>query len=356
MAQTHILRFPRTDSPGSHILLHVTQAKTTKPLELKLIATEQEHLYHATLKQSTIKSLQTSTYRGDLDSWSQILQRTLLPPDLATPPPQDVLYEGLETVAAIANGTLTLTLRRNVGGITQRLGSIVLDEDDAREEVSFPEWLDSAVGFSDSVLAKLERLQVDAEAHARQVAAMKKQLEELVRVKREHEEALVEKFAVLLNEKKLKIRDQQRLLAGAKVGKEDAEELKVSRGSKGRTKGAVGKGKRKADPVSEAEEDEEMVDEVEVEQQEETPQPSDDDATEDEDSDAEDGLNAKPIAAPPQVARRVVSTKPEPMTSSPVVPLRQDLPSVRASQTNGRKAAPAIVEEEEEEETDDELT
>ena len=42
-------------------------------------------------------------------------------------------------------------------------------------------------------------------------------LEELVRLKIEHEDGLLEKFSLLLNEKKLKIRDQQRLLTGATV-------------------------------------------------------------------------------------------------------------------------------------------
>ncbi len=43
------------------------------------------------------------------------------------------------------------------------------------------------------------------------------QLEDLIRVKDEHENALLENFTKLLNAKKLKIRDQQRLLARAKI-------------------------------------------------------------------------------------------------------------------------------------------
>lgn len=43
------------------------------------------------------------------------------------------------------------------------------------------------------------------------------QLEDLVKAKKEHEDELIGKFVLLLNEKKLKVRNQQRLLATAKV-------------------------------------------------------------------------------------------------------------------------------------------
>jgi DNA double-strand break repair and V(D)J recombination protein XRCC4 len=43
------------------------------------------------------------------------------------------------------------------------------------------------------------------------------QLEELINAKSEHESQLISKFVQLLNEKKLKIRNQQRLLASARV-------------------------------------------------------------------------------------------------------------------------------------------
>jgi hypothetical protein len=51
------------------------------------------------------------------------------------------------------------------------------------------------------------------------VAKLTAQLEQLTDAKREHEAALLEKFKLLLNEKKLKIRDQQRLLADAQINK-----------------------------------------------------------------------------------------------------------------------------------------
>ena len=55
------------------------------------------------------------------------------------------------------------------------------------------------------------------------VAKLTAQLEELAHAKREHETALLDKFRLLLNAKKQKIRDQQRLLAGAQVDRETGE-------------------------------------------------------------------------------------------------------------------------------------
>lgn len=46
---------------------------------------------------------------------------------------------------------------------------------------------------------------------------LEEQLQELLRAKEEHEDALLHKFTELLNAKKLKIRDQQRLLSTAKA-------------------------------------------------------------------------------------------------------------------------------------------
>ena len=46
---------------------------------------------------------------------------------------------------------------------------------------------------------------------------LNQQLEDLIEAKKQHEDTLLGKFRELLNAKKLKIRDQQRLLVGAKV-------------------------------------------------------------------------------------------------------------------------------------------
>jgi hypothetical protein len=54
-------------------------------------------------------------------------------------------------------------------------------------------------------------------------------LTELTKLKNEHEDGLIEKFAKILNEKKLKIRDQQRILASANVDPRRLAEVEQSR-------------------------------------------------------------------------------------------------------------------------------
>lgn len=58
---------------------------------------------------------------------------------------------------------------------------------------------------------------------------LNKTLAELVNVKNAHEDDLIQKFSILLNEKKLKIRDQQRLLASASVDPDKLEEVERNR-------------------------------------------------------------------------------------------------------------------------------
>jgi len=49
------------------------------------------------------------------------------------------------------------------------------------------------------------------------VADLRKQLQQLTEAKKHHEDELLEKFRLLLNSKKAKVRDQKRLLSTVKV-------------------------------------------------------------------------------------------------------------------------------------------
>ena len=120
------------------------------------------------------------------------------------------------------------------------------------------------------------------------------------------------KFVLLLNEKKLKIREQQRLLAGAKINPNAAKIVGKSKEKdvpKGRTPQPSRKGKRKIEVKDEESENEdgfednhrvvtaggpnaEDTDANESEQQADTPDPSDQDITEDDDDGDGDDLAA----------------------------------------------------------------
>nr|POF11438.1 hypothetical protein CFP56_44276 [Quercus suber] len=203
-----ILRIKRADAGSGNILLHITPARAGS-LELKLVATEQEHLYHCTIRESNLKSLQAERYEGSLQDFKHVLRAILL---------QEASDESIEAsrdielTSAIDEDTLTIHLRRNVAGIKSAIGSIVCIQDDEREAVSFPEWVDTALAASETAHATCQELKRSLSSAKDQVSKLTAQLDELLLAKKAHEDDMLKKFATLLNAKKLKIRDQQRLL------------------------------------------------------------------------------------------------------------------------------------------------
>lgn len=119
-------------------------------------------------------------------------------------------------MAAIDGPLLTITLRKNISGITQRLGTITLKQDDS-QAIELFEWAGNAVAASTSLESEVASLSAKYHDQQEAVAKLNAQLESLIKAKEEHENELLQKFVELLNAKKLKIRDQQRLLTGAKV-------------------------------------------------------------------------------------------------------------------------------------------
>lgn len=366
MAATHVLRVRRTDDPSANLLLNVTQTSKTRPLDLKLVATEHEHVYVGSLKSANLAALQASNYRGDDDEWKAIVAYVLLHqrPDANL----DAL-QGLEAVAAISGETCTLTLRKNIGGITQRLGSIKLKQDE-EEEVSPFDWVEIAVATSDDLRSELVTLQASLGSQRTQVDALSRQLDDLVKAKKEHEEELLRKCAVLLDSKRAKIRDQQRELSAATK----SQSGKNTHGS-GREAGRSAPGKRKAGPTA-SEEDEDGLDLDPVDEED------DDELVEEEEEgqrtpeqDTDDGASDDGFAPPP--------TRSQPPTSSggkrggkaagkgtengaakevslDEMPPRRELPFARRTAPNAQQPdqnanGSAGREDDEEDDTDDEL-
>ncbi|KAK1062427.1 hypothetical protein LTR74_010266 [Friedmanniomyces endolithicus] len=337
----HVLRIRRTDSDREHILVQVIPSGN-KALDLKLVASENEHVYPATITESKVKALQASNYSGDLDEWKTILRYILLRHQPASPLP-DAL-QGLEMVAALS----------------------------------------TAVSLSDGLRDQLDTLQASAELQREQVARLNRQLDELVKAKKEHEDELLQKFAALLNAKKLKIRDQQRLLAGAKVDPKIAAAVSGSRNGTGdhREAGDSRNAKRKAERAS-AEPDGASEDEVITEggsighddlmREQETPLQTEDDATEGDDDDDETGFDAAP-SSPRTVGRGVNSKNKEIEATShgPTSkhsdagspPPRRELPFAREGahvDVEAKRPEPKVVpvvasgDDDDDDETDDEL-
>jgi hypothetical protein len=358
----------RVDNSSQALLVSIAQ-DGAQLLDLKLVATDHEHLYHGTLRDNAVKSLQSSNYTGDLNEWKDILSHALLQTQHSN---GSELFKGLEAVAAITKSVVTITIRKKVGSITQRLGEIRLEEDDEREEVAAFEWVDAAVATSDVLRSQLETLQNSVTQQQETVARLTAQLDELVQAKKSHEEELLSKFAALLNAKKLKIRDQQYLLSHAQVDPDVALETQQARGPSPeqelprprRQPGVSGTNKRKAKEevvpgsdgeMDDAADEQDVADDVHSDEERRLETPEDSDATEDEDG-IEPSTTSQP--APPNKEGNTASrTQVEPavprsVEQPPPPPPRRGLPFRRKS---AQESSARSGGDDDDDETDDEL-
>ncbi|KAJ5383327.1 hypothetical protein N7517_001238 [Penicillium concentricum] len=224
-----ILRFPRSDETGAFVLVHVS-CTGPAPLDLSLTATEGESPYVSSVRQTRLKDLQAKNYQGSDDEWFKTVSLVL--GQCSTPPGEPDWATGLEASANISgsdedNKEIVVTIRKRVQTITQRLGAFILKQDD-EQAVELFEW----TGITAARVHMLEQ-QVSSLTDRYRLAEdtihrLNEQLEELMHAKTEHENQLVANFVQVLNEKKLKIRNQQRLLASATVDATKVSEIQAS--------------------------------------------------------------------------------------------------------------------------------
>ncbi|KAL8921106.1 MAG: hypothetical protein Q9208_005859 [Pyrenodesmia sp. 3 TL-2023] len=315
MTSEHVLRIPRTDSPGDYILLNTTPSGSS-PLDLQLLATEGSEPYVKALKHSRISKYRAKTNHLSEPQWEDLLRSALLQQDItkshhASDEEHHKIEEDatkdLEFVASIADSKLILTFRKSISGIHQKLGDLSLSKDpDAG--ISLFDWTNIAVARAEVLQSEARSVQQKLAEQTQAAKRLNEQLEELIQAKKEHEELLLQRCAILINEKKKKIREQQCLLATAKVNtsKLKAVQAKAQRANaRHRSPEPSRAGKRKAAgaPVASSDEDDGFEDkEVKTEEREDegpdseqvTPQHSDLDETEDE----ADGSDLDSVAAP----------------------------------------------------------
>ncbi|KZZ98477.1 DNA double-strand break repair and VJ recombination XRCC4 [Moelleriella libera RCEF 2490] len=213
MARARVIKVPRTDNDSSHALIHIS-SNGSKLLDLKLVGTEGEAAYACTLRHDRLSSLRVNNCPVTSAEWEDILKSVFEPEPL----PDIQVAATIQTESSI-----TLTVRKQVQGITQRLGDLTLGHS-AAESIELFDWC--------LTLA-------DAAAHGREVAAetaaelrgmhaavdeLKSQLDELLQAKADDEVALLQKFRQLLNEKKVKIRQQQKIITELNANGASAEE------------------------------------------------------------------------------------------------------------------------------------
>jgi DNA polymerase III alpha subunit (gram-positive type) len=165
-------------------------------------------------------------------------------PQTATPFPDDQ-RKGLEVVTTIGSGKVTINLRNRIDKITQKLGSVDLHQDDD-VEIQLFDWCSSALDQKATLETEKSELRRKYETAQATITSLDAKLEELVKAKIDNEEQLISKFVLLLNEKKLKIRNQQRILSTAKVDPKKLQQMQNTLEGKGRQAKSSRPGKRRA--------------------------------------------------------------------------------------------------------------
>ena len=271
--------------------------------------------------------------------------------------------EKVEVRANLLGDQLSVTFRNNISGITQKLGEIVLEKDET-EELDIVRWAGTAVERSNKLEEEVRDLTFRYDEQSKRAEKLNDQLETLIKAKAEHEESLLRSFRDLLNTKKLKIRDQQRLLASAEIDLKSAAKLQNARStSKPRAATDSRAGKRKATDGHrdfESSEDSGLESktskqkpENDLSEQMNTPEHSDQEETEDESGDD--------LGSAHLVGTRPDRNKEE--TRRDIMPAKRDIPSEKSGRaeqamqpvTDNKSTLIQESKNEDEETDDDEL-
>lgn len=194
------------------------------------------------MQQSQLNKLRTKSYEGSDDEWKDIVLYILGLQDETTKTTE--LSMGIEASATINDSgdghkALVIAVRKRIQTITvglpwrehrktlsdhaqQKLGSLSLQQND-EQGIELFDWSNLAVTRADILEQRFNSLLDRFRTAEDTIALLNKQLEEFISLKTEHDQQLISDFAQLLNEKKLKIRNQQRLLASAQVDTEKSK-------------------------------------------------------------------------------------------------------------------------------------
>ncbi|KAI9735138.1 MAG: hypothetical protein M1834_001726 [Cirrosporium novae-zelandiae] len=244
MNSEQVIKIPRSNDPETFILLNIksTKASSSEFLDLKLVGTEQEHPYVGRVRQRDLHKLRSPAYHGDDEELGNIIRLVFLRQKVG-----GISMGELKVTADIENERLSISVRKCFEGITvclgfhdlgsranrnppkQRVAEIHLGQDD-EEDIDLMAWCGLALDSRTTLESDILHLSTKVEQAQARATKLDQQLQGFITAKEEHENAMLAKFQELLNAKKLKIRDQQRLLTGARVDVSKASQLKASRG------------------------------------------------------------------------------------------------------------------------------
>lgn len=191
------------------------------------------------VRERKLEKLRSAGYDGSPEEWSSILQYVLHPSTSTPDALSEKLRDTLNTTCAISGQdkklSLNIIIRQSVEGITHKFGSLQLPFSDNTDDVDLFGWAVEIADERDNLATKLRLSNTSVEDAQRTIKSLQEQLQSLITAKEEHETQLLSKFALLLNEKKLRIRSQQRLIADQQLQPASTSALKL-RAGKGTSK------------------------------------------------------------------------------------------------------------------------
>ncbi|KZF20660.1 hypothetical protein L228DRAFT_249442 [Xylona heveae TC161] len=205
---TCILQIPRSDASDGSTLLVKVDVHKTDPLDISLTATEGEYAYTGAVRKNQLDKLKSRSYPGNTEQWRKSLLEVL---HVKSHHRITHMQEKLEASAAIAHEMVTISIRENIDGIVQKIGSIHLHHSED-QEVELFDWTNLAANESARTRKDIATLTQKIESQSETIVRLTEQLEKIASEKATHEELLLKQFQDLLNSKKLKIRDQQRIM------------------------------------------------------------------------------------------------------------------------------------------------
>ncbi|OCL02153.1 hypothetical protein AOQ84DRAFT_357522 [Glonium stellatum] len=377
MAEQRIIRLPLTGADDESFVIVNVISNGPLPLDIKLLASEGNYPFVGQIEQRRTSKLRVDKrYNGSAEEWEAVLSYVLLQKDLGGEHAEAA--DGVEIVSSLANeDELKVVVQKRVGdgGILVTLGVISLTKDE-EEEIDPLAWAGIAAQAAAVARDEVAELKSKLDVQQETVRKLNEQLEDLIKTKEENEIAMLEKFKELLNEKKLKIRDQQRLLAEAKVNPATAVKVQGVRDETKTHKAAASRAsKRKASrkqPVLQSESEDDEFEHVWVggeraeeqrELEEDMPEAVTPNRTTDDETEDEDDLNTAPSAfvrpSNSTIAEKgeMVETaqKPEEDQTQVTLPPRRELPFAKRNALHAPIGQKPLAIQDEEDTEDDEL-
>ncbi|TGZ77788.1 hypothetical protein EX30DRAFT_398337 [Ascodesmis nigricans] len=195
----------------SFLLLHCTPMDPSEPLNLTLRATEGTTPFFAKIRRSKLATYRHRNYGGTELELENVFMRVLLRQKVEG---GGVGLHGVELGASVSDEAAFITIRQRIGGILKGIADIKIPAK-MDEEMDPFEWAAGSCLELDTALADLKSANEQVAAQQAEVEKMKSLFEDLEALKKEHEETMLIKFRDLLNSKKEKIRELQKVLEEA---------------------------------------------------------------------------------------------------------------------------------------------